>query len=47
MIWLSPAYPIGAFSHSNGIEWAVESGDITDAETLRHWLETMLTTGGR
>ena len=31
MTWLSPAYPVGAFSYSSGIEWAVEAGDITDA----------------
>ena len=29
MAWLSPAYPVGAFSYSSGIEWAVEAGDIT------------------
>ena len=34
MAWLSPAYPVGAFSYSSGIEWAVEAGDIRDAETL-------------
>jgi urease accessory protein len=45
MIWLSPAYPIGAFSYSSGIEWAVEAGDIKNAESLRHWIETMLTEG--
>ena len=31
MAWLSPAYPVGAFSYSSGIEWAVESGDIAHA----------------
>ncbi len=30
MAWLSPAYPVGAFSYSSGIEWAVESGDISE-----------------
>ncbi len=45
MTWLSPAYPVGAFSYSSGIEWAVEAGDIKDAETLRRWLEAMLTEG--
>ena len=25
MAWLSPAYPVGAFSYSSGIEWAVEA----------------------
>jgi urease accessory protein len=46
MAWLSPAYPVGAFSYSGGIEWAVESGDITDAATLKRWLEVILTEGG-
>jgi urease accessory protein len=45
MIWLSPAYPVGAFAYSSGIEWAVEAGDITSAATLRAWLEAMLTIG--
>jgi urease accessory protein len=45
MIWLSPAYPVGAFSYSSGIEWAVEAGDITNAATLREWLETVLSVG--
>jgi urease accessory protein len=44
--WLSPAYPVGAFSYSSGIEWAVEAGDIFDADTLRHWLTAMLADGG-
>jgi urease accessory protein len=46
MAWLSPAYPVGAFSYSSGIEWAVESGDIKDAETLRAWLAVMIGDGG-
>ena len=45
MTWLSPAFPVGAFSYSSGIEWAVEAGDITDAATLRDWLSAMLTDG--
>src|SRR5262249_58930013 len=46
MAWLSPAYPIGAFSYSSGIEWAVEAGDITDAATLERWLAVMIADGG-
>jgi urease accessory protein len=46
MAWLSPAYPVGAFSYSSGIEWAVESGDITDAETLKRWLAVTIAEGG-
>jgi urease accessory protein len=45
MTWLSPSFPVGAFSYSSGIEWAVEAGDITDAASLRHWLASMLMNG--
>jgi urease accessory protein len=46
MAWLSPAFPVGAFSYSSGIEWAVETGDIKDAATLNAWLGVMLAEGG-
>jgi urease accessory protein len=34
----SPALPIGGYSYSQGIEWAVECGDIRDAVTARAWI---------
>ena len=46
MAWLSPAYPVGAFSYSSGIEWAVEAGDIMDAESLKRWLALVIGRGG-
>lgn len=46
MAWLSPAYPVGAFSYSSGIEWAVEAGDVTDAPSLGQWLTCMIEEGG-
>jgi urease accessory protein len=45
MTWLSPAFPVGAFSWSSGIEWAVEAGDIVDVTTLQDWLASMLADG--
>src|SRR6478736_3648436 len=45
MTWLSPSFPVGAFSYSSGIEWAVEAGDIKDAGSLRDWLAAMLGDG--
>ena len=45
MTWLSPSFPVGAFSYSSGIEWAVEAGDIVDAASLRDWLSSMLADG--
>jgi urease accessory protein len=46
MTWLSPAFPVGAFSYSSGIEWAAEAGDIVDGATLRDWLASMLDGAG-
>jgi urease accessory protein len=46
MAWLSPAYPVGAFSYSSGIEWAVEAGDVGDAASLERWLAVMIGEGG-
>jgi urease accessory protein len=45
MAWLSPAYPVGAFSYSSGLEWAVEAGDVTSADELSGWLQCLLTDG--
>jgi urease accessory protein len=45
MAWLSPAYPVGAFSFSSGLEWAVEAGDVTNAATLTQWLAAVLRHG--
>ena len=35
LTWLSPAFPIGAYSYSHGIEYAVDIGLIADAPGLR------------
>ena len=45
LTWLSPAFPVGGFSYSSGIEWAVEAGDIQDRASLRDWLAAMLADG--
>ncbi|MCJ8143211.1 urease accessory protein UreF [Ancylobacter sp. A5.8] len=46
LVWLSPAYPVGSFAYSHGLEWAVETGDIKDAASLRGWIEDLLRHGG-
>ncbi len=43
--WLSPAYPVGAFAWSHGLEQAVARGDVTDAEDLAAWLLAVLEQG--
>lgn len=46
LTWLSPAFPIGSFAYSHGLEWAVEAGDVTDEATLREWIADVLAHGG-
>jgi urease accessory protein len=43
--WFSPAFPIGSYSYSHGIEWAVEARHIHDRESLVDWLEADLCYG--
>ncbi len=45
MLWLSPAFPVGSFAYSHGLERAVEAGDIFDARSLGGWLVDLLTFG--
>ncbi len=45
-VWLSPNFPVGSFAYSHGVEWAVEAGDIKDAESCTAWLADLLEHGG-
>jgi urease accessory protein len=45
LTWLSPAFPTGAFAYSHGLEWAVETHDIRDGETLLAWLSDVIAHG--
>ncbi|MEQ1954573.1 urease accessory protein UreF [Mesorhizobium sp. CN2-181] len=45
LFWLSPAFPVGSFSYSHGLERAVEDGLVADADDLSDWLETLLRRG--
>jgi urease accessory protein len=45
MTWLSPAYPVGGFSYSHGLEYAVEEKLVCDRNTLVDWLTTAIEVG--
>lgn len=45
MTWLSPAFPVGAFSYSHGIEYAVEAGLVGDHATLAGWIGDVVAIG--
>lgn len=42
MTWMSPSWPIGAFAHSGGLEWAVDAGHVKDRQTTREWIAALI-----
>lgn len=38
----SPTLPVGAYTYSQGLEWAVESGTVCDEKSSLNWLEGVL-----
>ena len=36
--WLSPSFPVGAYTYSSGLEYAVEAGIVSDAASLKDWI---------
>ncbi len=43
--WLSPTFPVGAYTYSSGLEYAVERELVTDAQTLEQWIADMIRFG--
>jgi urease accessory protein len=43
--WLSPAYPVGAYTYSHGLERAVEDGAVRDRDGLVAYLRAVLEAG--
>ena len=46
MQWLSPAYPVGAFAYSHGLETEISAGRLRSAAALEAWLSDVLEHGG-
>lgn len=45
MAWLSPAFPVGSFSYSHGLERAVHDGLVEDGESLAAWIAALVENG--
>ena len=45
MQWLSPAFPIGGFAYSHGLEWAINKGHVSNREELKKWISDLLEYG--
>jgi len=46
LTWLSPAFPVGTFAWSQGLETAIADGRVGDAATLKDWIAGSLAHGG-
>jgi len=46
LTWLSPAFPVGAFSYSHGLETAIRAETVRDGETLIAWISGLVEHGG-
>jgi len=46
MSLMSPSYPIGAYTYSHGVEYAVEAGLVLNADDLVLWLKDIVQFGG-
>lgn len=45
LAWLSPGFPIGAFSYSHGLEAAVADGVVRDRASLEAWVAAIVAQG--
>lgn len=45
LTWLSPAFPVGTFAWSQGLETAIAGGAVTDAASLKDWIGGSLAHG--
>ena len=43
--WFSPAFPVGAFAYSHGLEWAIDSGSVSDRAAAQAWIAQVLEHG--
>jgi urease accessory protein len=43
--WMSPAFPIGAYAYSHGLEWAIEDGQVKSADDVESWIADLVTRG--
>lgn len=42
LTWLSPSFPVGAFSYSHGLEFAVHDESVISCAGLAEWIEDLI-----
>ncbi len=43
--WMSPAFPVGTFAYSHGLEWVIDGGQVKTAEDVEAWIIDVITQG--
>lgn len=43
--WLSPAFPVGSFAYSHGLEWAISAEHVTQEAELLEWVRDLIQFG--
>ncbi|KUJ77624.1 urease accessory protein UreF [Ruegeria profundi] len=43
--WLSPAYPVGGFAYSHGLEWEIECGAVGTVAEVGSWITDVIQHG--
>lgn len=43
--WLSPAFPVGAFGYSHGLETVIQGGALPDGEAVSAWISGLVEFG--
>ncbi|MDP1702841.1 MAG: urease accessory protein UreF [Aestuariivirga sp.] len=45
LAFMSPAFPVGGFAYSHGLERAIDDGTVRSADAVREWIESLLVHG--
>ena len=45
LAFMSPAFPVGGFAYSHGLERAIDDGVVASADEVREWIESLLVHG--
>ena len=45
LAFMSPAFPVGGFAYSHGLERAINDGVVASADEVREWIESLLVHG--
>ena len=45
LAFMSPAFPVGGFAYSHGLERAIDDGVVSSADEVREWIRSLLVHG--